>query len=263
MAAVDQATYALLQPPSFDVLPDTDVKLGSIHPRTKTSPYRPDTKRILNRSSRIDVPEELLRKSTDPNVVLDSDKLRSGGAGIKLHLPFLQGVGGNVSGQGSNASFVYIHAKDVETQWFLPDDAYFEKALQGVAVKQQIFNVMRPSFFLVTGVKIAESAVIVTGYAKDRGGEIGPEIDLTPLGIPVEIGASINARRKDHHIVVVEKKARFVLAFETRRIRKKRQGYDEESYDRDGVLDDQRKRPSTSLLDELDYDEAAYEVDDA
>jgi hypothetical protein len=258
----NQATYALLRPPSFDVLPDTDVRLGSIHPRTKSKPRRPDTQRILNKQSRIDVPRGDLRTRIDPSVVLDHNKLRSGGAGINLHLPFLQGVGGDISGQGSNESFVYITAKNLETQWFIPDDAYFEKALQGVAVREQLLNFRSPSIFLVTGVKIADSANIIIGYKKEHGGELGPEIDLTSLGIPIEVGASINAKRKDHRIVVIQKKTKFVLAFETRRIRKKKSGFTENSFNDGGVLDDQNTGRSTKMTKLVDYGEVANEVDD-
>jgi hypothetical protein len=258
--AYNEATYALLRPPSFDVLPDTDVRLGYIHPVTKTSPRRPDTQRILNRSSRVEVPQDILRSRIDPSVVIDHDKLRSGGAGIKLRLPFLQGIGGEVSGQGSNASFVYISAKNLETQWFIPDDAYFEQALKGAAVVKALKGFESPSVFLVTGVKIADSASIVIGYKKEHGGELGPEIDLTPLGIPINVGASINAKRKDHRIVVVEKQAKFVLAFETRRIRKKKHGYSEESCHDSAFLDDQSV--AASFLGELEYDKVTDEVDD-
>lgn len=151
--ARSQATFALLQPPSFDVLPDTDVQLGTIHPRAKTKPRGPDTKRLLNRMSRVPVPAALSRTREDPSVILEGGQLRSGGAGIDIHLPFLEGIGGKIGGEASTETVLYINAEDVETQWFQPDDAYFAQALKGVAIRKELSHFRRPSVFMVTGVK--------------------------------------------------------------------------------------------------------------
>lgn len=260
----DEATFALLQPPSFDVLPGTDVQLGSIHPRTQTRPRRPDTKRILNRSSRIQVPTTLYRTRTDPLVIFDGGKLRSGGARLKLNLPILQGIGGGVEGNGSSEEILHIVAQQVETQWFLPEPLYFAQALKGVAVRKELLHFRRPSVFMVTGVKIAEKALIVTGSKKSAGAEIGPEIDLTTFGVPVEVAANINAKREDYRIVPIEK-TRFVLAFETRRIRMKKDSYAENDFNDFAVLDDERMDTETlseKLHERLDLVEVTTQVED-
>lgn len=260
-----QATFALLQPPSFDVLPDTDVQLGSVHPRTKTRPRRPDTKRILNRSSRVPVPQALLRSRIDPLLMLDSEKLRSGGAGIKLNLPVLQDIGGGISEERATETIIYIHAHNVETQWFLPDDAYFLQTLQGVEVHRELGGFRTPSVFMVTGVKIAESATIVSGYRKSSQEELGPEIDLTSFGLPVEVSATINARRSDHRIVPIRKSSKFVLAFEVRRIKSKAGGVEEQNFDNFALLDDEEvadKMTSQSLHEAWSLDEVRTELED-
>ena len=232
------------------MLPDTDVQLGTIHPRTKTKPRGPDTKRLLNRTSRVPVPAALYRTRQDPSVILEGGQLRSGGAGIDIHLPFLEGIGGKIGGEASTETVLYINAKDVETQWFQPDDAYFAQALKGVAIRKELLHFRRPSVFMVTGVKIAESATIVTGCRRDTGTELGPEIDLTPFGIPIEVGASINARRGDYHIVPVQK-TKFLLAFETRRIRIKDEGYTEDDFNKFAFLDDETDGPAEAHRDHL------------
>lgn len=258
------ATFALLQPPSFDVIPDTDVQLGTIHPRTKTRPRRPDTKRVLNRSSRVLVPDHLYRTRTDPSVALDGEKVRSGGSDFKAHLPFIQGIGGDLGGQLSNEEILHIDAKNVETQWFLPDEEYFVKALKSIAVKKELMSFRAPSVFMVTGVKIAESATIITGHKKTREGEVGPEIDLTPFNIPVQLAAKLNAKMKDYKIVPI-KKTRFVMAFETRRIRLKKDGYDEEDFNDFALLDDEQKSEQVTaknLRDMFVISEASTTTDD-
>jgi hypothetical protein len=258
---LNQATYALLQSPSFDVIPDTDVVLGSIHPRTKTKPRRPDTKLILNRSNRIAIPPAVFRSRTDPILCLDSESLRSGGAGIKAYLPYISSVGGEISGKASSESVVYIVAENVETQWFVPDRAYLEQAIEGVAVKQQLLDFRRPSVFLVTGVKIAERATIITGSTQKNGGEVGLQVDLTQFGVPIEVGASIKAKCKDCRTVVVQK-SRCVIAFETRRVRKKQNGYNEEAFNDFAFLDAGRPGLSKTSLDQFDFKEVAHEIGD-
>ena len=109
------------------------------------------------------MPAALYRTREDPSFILKGGQLRSGGAGIDIHLPFLEGIGGKIGGEASTETVLYINAKDVETQWFQPDDAYFAQALKGVAVRKELLHFRRPSVFMVTGVKIAESATIVTG----------------------------------------------------------------------------------------------------
>lgn len=252
-----QATFAFLQPPSFDVLPDTDVRLGSIHPQTKTRPRRPDTKRILNRSSRVPVPDALYRSRIDPHLTVDCSKIRAGGGDTRLNLPVIQGIGGGVSGENTKERLLYISAKNVETQWFLPDETYFAQALTGLSVQKELLGLRTPPVFLVTGVKIAESAIIITGTKKARGGEIGPEVDLTALGVPVEVGASINARREENDIVTTEK-TRLVLAFETRILRMKDEGCTEQDFNEFAMLDDERRdfgSVSETLRERLRFDE--------
>jgi hypothetical protein len=260
-----QATFALLQPPSFDVLPDTDVRLGSIHPRTKTKPRRPDTRRILNRSSRVPVPKELYRPRIDPILILDSEKLKGGGGSIGLNLPILQGVGGGVAEERVEETIMFIRAENVETQWFQPDDAYFTEAIKGVEVRRELWDIRTPSVFMVTGVKIAETATIVSGRQKSRKDELGPELDLTALGVPVEVNAKINAQRQDYHITAVRKSSKFVLAFETRRMKKKQAGYTERNFDNFALLDDEPHSASmdlANLLEQLSLNEVRTEVDD-
>ncbi|TLD11658.1 hypothetical protein E2P81_ATG10363 [Venturia nashicola] len=262
--ALNEATFALLQPPSFDVLPDTDIQLGTILPRTKSNPRRPDTKRPLNRSSRVDVPDELYRRRTDPSVVLDEERLRSGGGGIKLNLPILPVIGGGLGGEGSKESILHIVAKDVETQWFLPDSSYFAKAVQGIAVRKELLHFSAPSVFMVTGVKIAETALIVTGTKRSASSEIGPEVDLTAFGIPVEVAASINAKREKYRIIPIQK-SRFVLAFETRRVKIKGEQVTEEDFNDFALLDDDDLDPeeqSEALHEKLDFDEVTTEVEE-
>jgi hypothetical protein len=262
--ALNEATFALLQPPIFDVLPDTDVRLGTVHPRTKSRPRRPDTKRQLNRASRVPVPQSLYRTRIDPSIIIESKKLRSYGTSITAHLPFLQGIGGDISGEDSNETTFCISATNVETQWFSPDEAYFAQALKSVAVRKELWNIRTPSVFMVTGVKIAERATIVTGRKRTIGSELGPEIDLTPFGIPIELGATINAKRGDH-LIILTQKAQFVLAFETRRIKVRKDMYVEGDFNKFALLDDETGKSgltSKRLEEILSFDGTLTEDDD-
>lgn len=259
--ASSQATYALLQPPSFNVLRDTDVRLGSIHPRTQTKPRRPDTKRTLNRAGRVDVPANLLRRDLTPTVILQSGGTRGGGAGVSVQLPIVQVIGGGIRSQVSSESFIYIQASNVETQWFLPDDEYFKQALKSVFVKEALFSFRAPSVFLVTGIKIAEHAVIIHSLDKNSSGHLNPELDLASLGIPLDVAVNINANRGDSRITAIEKQ-NCVLAFETRRIRMKNHDYCERDFNDFAMLDDAPGVDTINIIDALDFDEIATEVYD-
>jgi hypothetical protein len=200
------------------------------------------------------VPDDLYRTRKDPHVILDGEKLQSGGAGIFFHLPIFEAVGGSLSGEGSNQKLIYISAHNVETRWFLPNDSYFAQALRGVAVKKELLSFRQPSVFMVTGVKIAERATIVSGQKKSSGGEVGPEVDLTALGIPLDIGVKIRALQKEYSIVPIQK-SNFVLAFETRRVRMKKNGYTEEDFNQFAMLDDEEgssEELAESLHDKVD-----------
>jgi hypothetical protein len=94
--------------------------------------------------------------------------------------------------------------------------------------------------------------------------DLGPEIDLTPFGIPVAIGASANARRGEYRIVPVQK-TNFVLAFETRRIRVKDKGYTEDDFNEFALLDDETENLGAHreyLQEKLSFDEVFTEIYD-
>lgn len=184
-------SYALCQPPSFDVPPDTDIFLGTILRETDTRPKRPDTREPLNCGQT--PPDDSLVRSApdDKEVILHTQTLRTNSGGIWAHVDFLPGIGGRFGAEKSREQEVLIYAQNVKTRYFNPTPEFMAKALNIDPVKDQLDDFHRPVVYMVTGVKVAEKASIVTGMKKMAGAEVGPEIDLSQFGIPVSVGADV------------------------------------------------------------------------
>ena len=78
--------------------------------------------------------------------------------------------------------------------------------------------------------------------------------------------AKINGKKKDHKVVLVQKTSKFVLAFETRRIRVKKDSYEEEDNNDFALLDDMVRKDELSadnLREYFNVDEVTTQVEDA
>lgn len=246
-------SYALCQPPSFDVPPDTDIFLGTILRETDTRPKRPDTREPLNCGQT--PPDDSLVRSApdDKEVILHTQTLRTNSGGIWAHVDFLPGIGGRFGAEKSREQEVLIYAQNVKTRYFNPTPEFMAKALNIDPVKDQLDDFHRPVVYMVTGVKVAEKASIVTGMKKMAGAEVGPEIDLSQFGIPVSVGADVVHKLSNCDTVHIVREQPFVLAYETRQIKIKRGIHTQKLFRNFAVLDGETtSNAKENLLDDLD-----------
>jgi hypothetical protein len=247
-------SYALCQPPSFDIGPGTDIKLGTILNETKAGPKRPDTRAPLNRGQIPEIDDALIRRAPKPQeVILHTESLRSNSSSIWAHVDFLPGIGGRLGGERSRQQEVLIYAQDVRTEYFSPSPAFMAKALAVDPVKDQLGEFHRPVVYMVTGIKVARGASIVTGTKNITGAEVGPEVDLSQFGIPINVGAGLVHKFRNCSMVGIRKEDPFVLAFETRRIKVKKDSHKQELFTNFALLDDEVTTNETEdLLDSLE-----------
>jgi hypothetical protein len=246
-------SYALCQPPGFGVKPETDIQLGTIL-LEDSSPKRPDIREPLNRG-RIPLIDHTLLGSApdDRELILHTQTLREASSGIWAHLDFLPGVGGRVSGQRSGGQEVLIYAQNVRTTYFRPDRAFVANALNVDPVKDQLRDFYRPVVYMVTGIKTAERANIVTGTKKANGAAFGPEIDLSQFGIPVNVGASVAYKFDSRDTTGIVRSEPFVLAYETWQIKVRKGDYKRKLFKSFALLDDKVTSDATEdLLNSLD-----------
>jgi hypothetical protein len=241
-------SYALCQPPSFDVAPH-DIPLGTILLETDTRPKRPDVREPLNEDQIPPIDDTLVKKAAPTKeLFLHSETLRSTTASIWAHVDFLPGVGGRVGGEGSKEKVLLIHAKDVVTKYFNPTREFFIDALKVDPVRHQLGDFRSPVVYMVTGVKVAARASIIIGTKKSAGSEVGPAIDLTQFGIPVNVGTDLVHKFKDYSMIGTEHDEPIVLAYETRRIKVKKEDYEQKIFRKFAVLGDE---PTTDLSEAL------------
>ncbi|WPH01826.1 Hypothetical protein R9X50_00468000 [Acrodontium crateriforme] len=234
-----QPSYALLQPPSFDVCPDGDIVLGTILAKAKHGPERPDPKRPLNKASRVAIDAKDVRSIAAEKVILDGKQLSDISCGVWSSTPLFQAIGGKLSADRSDDKVLFIEAEGVETRYFLPQPEYFAQALKPIPIQKTLFDFTRDPVYLVTGIKIAKSAKIINTEVHTSGFDIGPVVDLTSFGIPLSVGTGIKSKGEKRRIVTVEKKSEFILAYETRRIQRKADSFTEADNNKWAVLDDE------------------------
>jgi hypothetical protein len=247
-------SYALCQPPSFDIAPGTNILLGTILLETDSKPKRPDTREPLNEGQIPEIHESCItRPPITPQVILRSETLRSTSSSIWAHVDFLPGVGGRLGGGKSKEKVLLVYAQDVETHYFNPSPAFLAKALKIDPVDDQLGDFISPVVYMVTGIKIAARASVITGTQRTAEAEVDPEIDLSQFGVPVNIGADVMHKYKDLNMVSTVHDQPFILAYETRRIKLKAGDHKRKIFRNFAVLDDEvAVDVNTKLLETLD-----------
>jgi hypothetical protein len=247
-------SYALCQPPSFDIAPGTDILLGTILLETDSRPKRPDTREPLNEGQIPEIPESCIRRPpVTPQVILHAETLRLTSSSIWAHVDFLPGVGGRFGGERSKEKVLLVYAQDVETHYFNPSRTFFAKALKVDPVNDQLGDFASPVVYMVTGIKVAAKATVIMGTQRTKGAEVGPEIDLSQFGVPINVGADVVHKFKDLNMVGTVHNKPFVLAHETRRIKLKVDDHKQKMFRNFAVLDDEVADDlDEKLLDTLD-----------
>jgi hypothetical protein len=251
-------TYML--PPTLSLVPDRDIKLGMLIPLTDTRPHLPDPDCNLTDSPNYLWPDQTVIKSDveEPWTYDDAYKKSTSG-GIWADVPILTAICGSLGFECSRSEHITVQAQRVETSWFTPSSAYIATALREPSAREHFLQDPKARVFMITGMKIAYDAEIFLGKekAKEFHGDAG--IDLTVVSAPIRVGpkAAVSQSRETHF--QTRKAGPFVLAYQLKQIRKKRNGLTEaKGYNRHAFLFDDHVDVTvaeSALEDEWDIEE--------
>ena len=242
-----QPSYMLL--PNFTFFPGGNIQLGSILPAIKGGDL-PDPNRPQNSSFRVPVEAHLMNGKQDFKPwTFDSRKDVKNKAALQASISLLTGVGGHVSGERSKARELMIDSDHVRLDSFRPDKKYLVKALDDDMLRTLSRKLSRPRLYMVTGIMVADRAVV--RVSDERGAAVGAgvEADVTSQGVPLNAGADLEHSHSGRSTVVNVPTEPFVLAYQIVRLRKKGGEITDEDKNKWGLFSDDRD--SNDESDEL------------
>jgi len=251
-------TYML--PPTLSLVPDRDVKLGMLIPLSDTRPHLPDPECNLTDSFNYVWPDQTLIKSNvEEPWTYDDAYEKSTSGGIWADIPILTAVCGSLGFERSKSEDITVQARRVETYWFMPSSKYIADALREPSAREYLLQDLKSSIFMITGMKIAYDAEISLAEEEAREFHENLGADLTALSAPIRVGpkAAMGRSRKTHF--QTKKAGPFVLAYQLKRIRKRKNGSIEATrYNRHAFLFDDDVATAvaeTRFEDEWDVEE--------
>ncbi|TKA78975.1 hypothetical protein B0A55_02552 [Friedmanniomyces simplex] len=213
--------------PSFGFLPDRDIHLGTIL-TAATGSKLPDPKRPLNRTSRVAIDAKDVHPQTFQPWSWDSTTSRSDKLALTADVSLLTGVGGSLAGEGGRGRELVIECDRMEVKTFRPDQTYLMQTLRDDLVKTVGWKLTRPPLYLVTGLMVAQGAVITVKGDSNKGFSGSASADFTSLGVPLKAGPGVEHKTAKTSKLAGVPTEPFVLAYELLKVRKKRDGTVEE-----------------------------------
>jgi len=251
-----QPSFMLL--PNFSFLPDQDVHLGTILTSAKGSKL-PDPRRPLNGATRKDVDSSLTREQTHKPWSWDSSKDFSAKGGLHAEISFLTGIGGSMSKDGAKGKSLVIACDQVDTLNFQPTSKYLAQAVQDDNVRAVGQKRFGPPLYMVVGLMVATGAEITVMKNSSQGLSGKLSVDATQVGAPLNVGSEgeySKASRSRLTDVPIEP---FLLGYEIRRLRMRRDGsFSERDENKWALFDDETTRGDDAIISEF---ERVWEVD--
>ena len=244
-----QPSYMLL--PNFNFFPGGQIQLGTILPAIKGGEL-PDPNRPKNLSFHVPVDTALMNGEQNHNPwTFDSRKEIKDKATLQASISLLTGVGGHAFGEKSKTRELTIDCKSVQVSSFRPDRNYLARSLDDEMLQTLARKLIRPPLYMVTGLMIADGAVIRVSDERGKASGAGLEADVTSQGVPVNLGvAGEHAQSGTSSLGSVPIKP-FILAYQIVRLRKKGTNIDDEDQNKWGLFDDDN---SIDLLDGWDVE---------
>ena len=244
---VRQASFMLL--PSFSFRPDHTICLGTILTSAKGSKL-PDPKRPLNGGTRMEVdPSAVQHQHYEPWIWSNCEGYTVQ-AGLYANVPFLTGVGGNVSKAATQGNSLAIASKHVYTSSFRPDAKYLARAVQDETVKAIRQKLFSPPLYMVVGLMVADGAEISIIQERSNGHSAGLGLDVTQMGAPLNIGSEAGYNRSSNTKLTGVPTEPFILAYEIVRLRAKKDGsvqeWDENKW---AIFDDSKDTAASAFED--------------
>jgi hypothetical protein len=197
--------------------PEELIRLGNFIPEPNM-PDQPINNRIDFGTSHVTLPHE--EKGWYYSASDQDDN--SGG----LWASFLEqviGASGSAGAAEARSSTVTWTAEKVVTTMFQPSDEYLTsllaepKVLKYLTRKKSWFR--DTQLYLITGIKVAYGASMVTEFAKKWGVNMQAGVDLTPAGVPGQVGGGFDSNHDGRALDIVEELDAFVLAYQVHRIK--------------------------------------------
>jgi hypothetical protein len=251
-----QPSFMLL--PNFSFLPDQDVRLGTILTSAKGSKL-PDPRRPLNGATRKDVDPSLTREQTHKPWSWDSSKDFSAKGGLHAEISFLTGICGSMSKDGAKGKSLVIACDQVHTLNFQPTSKYLAQAVQDDNVRAIGQKRFGPLLYMVVGLVVATGAEITVMKNSSHGGSANLSVDATQLGAPLNVGLEGGYNKASKSRLTDVPSEPFILAYEIRRLRMKKDGsVSERDENKWALFDDETTRGDEARIAEF---ERIWEVD--
>jgi hypothetical protein len=170
---------------------------------------------------------------------------------LQASISLLTGVGGHISGERTKARELLIDCDKVQVESFRPDRLYLAKAVDDEMIRTLARKLSRPPLYMVTGLMIAQGAVIRVSDERGKALGAGVEADFTSQGAPLNIGTDVEHAHSGRATVVSVPTQPFILAYQIVRLKKKGGSVVDTDMSRWGLFNDES---DTDVLEDWDID---------
>lgn len=197
--------------PTYSAAPNGPIRLGNII----SNPATPDE--AINKSP-VNLPSNVaLYCSTVKNWKWENFESSSQRAGVFLSFLQILGLGVEAGTEHGRANVTAYSCDELETQYFQPTDEYIAACTQLPEIQRYIVN--RQKLYVITGIKIAKGANVVSKALRSRGINLSTTVDLSVLGgTPVQIGPGGSVSQSSEESTSFDVENDFVLAYRLREI---------------------------------------------
>lgn len=216
-----QKSYMLL--PHFHFRPGKQLQLGTILRLSKQTGL-PDPEAVLNVDTRVPPPPAVSESFTVSDWTSTKVESRSFATGLWAELSLLSGLGAGANVGKSKKQGLQVKCESMKIEWFTPSDDYIVQSMTDATMQSYLKKHVRPSVYMITGIMIAEKAVIATADTMEQDVEGQFSVDGTQLGVPIKVGPNVSLETGEQSKVKFRSDDPFILAYRLRRFRQKRDG---------------------------------------
>ncbi|KAK3613401.1 hypothetical protein LTR56_027908 [Elasticomyces elasticus] len=251
-------TFMLL--PDFSYTPNRDIVLGTVLPWSRETKL-PDPEYPLNEGTRITPPEHKITTQVEPGWTAKHVKGTLISPSLDAELPVFSPFSASAA-YDKTGSQTFDITCNLKTERFAPSPHYLVDALKNPQVLAQCRKYWRPSVYLVTGLMIAENAMIRKVTDGTHAGRIHGGIDTSGFSVPLKVGAGFEASKSSSDEINTTPQNSFILAYELTRLRLKGDGSvkKQEKYVKHALFDDRRQESEEVTVESLKEDWETEEI---
>lgn len=148
------------------------------------------------------------------SLVFDSRKEVKDKATLQVSISLLTEIGGHVAGENTKFRELMIGCDSVQIQSFRPDRKYLAKSLGDEMLQTLARKLIRPPLYMVTGLLIADGAVIQVSDERGKTSGAGVEADITSQGVPLNVGVDGEHAHSGSSTVISVPTKPFIFAYQ-------------------------------------------------